>query len=50
MSSMTSSIFYLVGAFVFGWIADTYGRKRIIFPTVALALLTELMAIVIPNL
>ena len=50
---MTSSIFYLgklVGAFVFGWMADTYGRKRILFPTLALALLTELAAIVTPNL
>ena len=24
----------------FGWMADTYGRKHIIFPTLALALLT----------
>ena len=49
---MTSSIFYLgklVGAFVFGWMADTYGRKRILFPTLALALLTDCLLYTSPS-
>ena len=50
---MTSSAFYLgkaFGTFALGWLTDSFGRKRILFPSYAFAIFAELLVLVMPNI
>ena len=50
---MTSSVFYfgrLVGIFVMGWMADVYGRKRILYPAYVCVISAQLLEVVVPNI
>ena len=50
---MTSSAFYLgraFGTFALGWLTDSFGRKRILFPSYAFTIFAELLLLVMPNI
>ena len=50
---MASSVFYLgklFGAFIGGWLSDSFGRKTVIYPSYTLLLLANLITIISPNI
>jgi len=50
---MTTSIFYigrLFGSFMSGWLADSYGRKTVLYPSFAALLTFSLLSTTMPNI